>query len=116
MNARMLPPRVRLACAGVVLALISSQSGCGLTSKHEERKIPHYGIVDPSLPRELRMVSHPPYVIEPPDELEVSVRPAALDIPLTNLVVQADGNLDFGFIGDVYVAGLTLAEAELKIA
>ena len=31
-------------------------------------------------------------------------------------MVQADGNVDLGFAGDVYVSGLTLAEAEERIA
>ena len=39
-------------------------------------KIPQYGVIDPHQPRELQMVSLPPYVVEPPDELEISVRPA----------------------------------------
>jgi polysaccharide biosynthesis/export protein len=92
-------------------------TGCtSLGSRHQARKIPQYGVVDPTLPRELQMVSLPPYVIEPPDELEISVRPSALEVPLTTLVVQPDGVIDFGFLGDVYLAGLTLAEAETKIA
>jgi polysaccharide export outer membrane protein len=62
------------------------------------------------------MVSMPPYVIEPPDELEVSVKPPAADLSLSTLTVQADGNIDLGFLGDVYIAGLTLEQAELKIA
>jgi polysaccharide export outer membrane protein len=84
--------------------------------RHEQNRIPQYGIIDPNLPRELQMVSQPPHVVEPPDELEVSVRPTALDMPQTTVIVQADGNIDLGFQGDVYVAGLTLAEVELKIA
>ncbi len=67
-------------------------------------------------PRELEMVSMPPYVIEPPDEVEVSVRPLALEFSTTSLVVRQDGMVDLGFYGDVYVTGLTLDEAELKIA
>jgi polysaccharide export outer membrane protein len=62
------------------------------------------------------MVSMPAYVVEPPDELEVSVRPAVPDLTLTTLTVQPDGIIDLGFVGDVYVAGLTLSQVELKIA
>ena len=62
------------------------------------------------------MVSMPPYVVEPPDELEVSVRPAVPDLSLTTVTVQTDGNIDLGFVGDVYVAGLTLEQIEQKIA
>lgn len=96
--------------------LLPGLTGCGLTSRFQERKVPEIGLIDPTLPRELKMVSQPPYVIEPPDELEVSVQPAELGVSLTNLTVQADGVIDFGFQGEVYVAGLTLEEAERKIA
>jgi polysaccharide export outer membrane protein len=89
-----------------------STTGCGIAGKHQ----PQIGVVDPHQPKELEMVSMPPYVIEPPDELEISVRPVAVEIPLTTVTVQADGVVDLGFIGDVYIAGLTLAQAEQKIA
>ena len=92
-------------------------SGCaGLSTEHAKRHIPQPGIVDCTQPRELGMVSMPPYVVEPPDELEVTVRPASPDLTLTNMTVQSDGNLDLGFAGDVYVAGLTLQQVEQKIA
>jgi polysaccharide export outer membrane protein len=92
-------------------------AGCsGLGSNLAARKIPQYGCIDPNQPRELQMVSLPPYVIEPPDELEISIRPAVPDLTLTTLTVQADGNIDLGFLGDVYLAGLTLDQAEQKIA
>ena len=58
----------------------------------------------------------PPYVIEPPDELEVSIKPPPPDWNLSNVTVQQNGVIDLGFLGDVYVAGLTLEEIELKIA
>jgi polysaccharide export outer membrane protein len=82
---------------------------------HKEKHIHQYGIIDPHQPRELQMVSLPPHVVEPPDQLEISVRPTALDIPMSTLEVQPDGVIDMGFQGDIYVAGLTLAEAEQKI-
>ena len=87
-------------------------AGCGMTNKHK----PQQGVVDIHQPRELEMVSMPPYVLEPPDEIEISVRPTAMDIPLTTVTVQADGVVDLGFNGDVYLAGLTLGQAEMKIA
>ena len=34
---------------------------------------------------------------------------------MTTVTVQADGVVDLGFIGDVYLSGLTLAQAEQKI-
>jgi polysaccharide biosynthesis/export protein len=103
--------RLSLACGIPLLA------GCqGLMGSHAERRIPQYGVVDPSLTRELKMVSLPPYVVEPPDELEITVRPAIMEQATSTLTVQADGNIDMGFSGDVYVAGLTLEQVEQKIA
>ncbi len=113
MIAWMLPARMRRGLNAVLLlALGFSLTGCGILGSHE----PQRGVVDPHQPKELEMVSMPPYVIEPPDELEVSVRPAAVEMPLTSVIVQADGVVDLGFVGDVYLAGLTLAQAEQKIA
>ena len=100
-------------CALIPLAL----GGCsGLGARHEAKRIPQLGVIDPNQSRELQMVSMPPYVVEPPDELEVSVRPAYPDLTITTLPVQMDGNIDLGFVGDVYVAGLTLEQIETKIA
>ena len=61
------------------------------------------------------MVSMPAYVVEPPDELEITIRPANPDLAVSTLQIQADGTVDLGFAGDVYVAGLTLEEVERKI-
>jgi polysaccharide export outer membrane protein len=104
-------------CLLVGLLVVGTLPGCGgLLGNHRDRKIPQYGCIDPNQSRELQMVSMPPYVIEPPDELEVSVRPPTPDLTLTTVTVQADGVIDLGFAGDVYVAGLTLGQVELKIA
>jgi polysaccharide biosynthesis/export protein len=105
-------PRRLGAFSVLATAFALATAGCGMAGKHQ----PQMGIVDPHQPKELEMVSMPPYVIEPPDELEVSVRPAAVEMPLTSVTVQADGVVDLGFVGDVYLAGLTLAQAEQKIA
>jgi polysaccharide export outer membrane protein len=114
MTAWMLPARSRRGLsAALLLAAGFSLSGCGILGAHHSRD---EAVVDPHQPKELEMVSMPPYVIEPPDELEVSVRPAGLEMPLTTVTVQADGVVDLGFIGDVYLAGLTLVDAERKIA
>jgi polysaccharide export outer membrane protein len=83
--------------------------------RHEARKIPEHGFIDPEQPRELEKVTMPRYIVEPPDELEVSIKPAPPHWIQTNVVVQQDGFIDLGFIGDVYVTGLTLEEVELKI-
>jgi polysaccharide export outer membrane protein len=103
-----------LALAGV--SLITAVSGCGLLSAHRERKIPHLGCYDTEQPRELQMVALPPYVVEPPDELEIAVRPASLEVVQTSVTVQPDGVIDLAFYGDVYVAGLTLRQIEEKLA
>lgn len=100
----------------ILLLSLVVQAGCGLLGDHQSRKIPQYGVYDPSQPRELEMASLPTYVVEPPDELEVSVRPANLDVPLTSVTVRQDGVIDLGFAGEVYVAGLTIPEVEFKIA
>lgn len=104
-------------CVLLLVACLPPLTGCSsVLDRHAERKIPQYGVFDPHQPRELEMVSLPPYVVEPPDELEISVRPSVPDLSTpTNVVVQPDGNIDLGFVGDVYVAGLTLEQAELKI-
>ena len=100
---------------GCAFACVLS-AGCQSGARRAERNVPQLGIIDPSQPRELAMVSLPPYVIEPPDELEVSVRPATSDLTMTTLTVQSDGTIDLGMAGEVYLAGLTLDQAELKIA
>lgn len=103
----------RLALAVLPLAL----AGClGIGSRHSEDKIPHLGEIDPNQPRELQMVSMPPYTVEPPDELEISAKPAALGLAIMTPTVQTDGVIDLGYYGDVYVAGLRLEEIERKIA
>jgi len=103
--------------AVIVLLPLCAAAGCsGLRNAHATKHIPHPGLIDPHQPRELQMVSMPPYVVEPPDELEITVRPAVADLTTTTLTVRADGNIDLGLLGDVYVAGLTLDQTELKIA
>ena len=108
------------ACARVAVVaaavLGAGLTGCSSVDKHTAKKIPQPGIIDPHQPRELTMISQPPYVVEPPDELDISVRPANLEFSTTSANVRQDGMIDLGFFGDVYVAGLTLEEVELKIA
>ncbi len=91
-------------------------AGCSaLNLGHAEKHIPHPGIIDCNQPRELQMVSMPPYVVEPPDEIEVSVKPVDPDFSLSTMTVQADGTIDAGFLGDVYVAGLTLEQGRAEV-
>jgi polysaccharide export outer membrane protein len=112
----MLPPPCRLLLAMASLALVPLTGCHGLGKKHEANSIPQYGSVDPEQPGELRKVSQSPYLIEPPDELEIASQPAFPDLGNSNFTVLADGNVDLGFAGDVYVSGLTLVEAEERIA
>jgi polysaccharide export outer membrane protein len=99
------------------------------------RSVPY---VPPDVPRELKKVSLPPYVIEPPDILNIDAvrlvpRPpyqiAALDslgIQVTNAkpgqpifgvyTVEADGTVDLGFTyGKVRLLDLTLDEAKKAV-
>ena len=116
MIARMLATFARLDLRLLAIGLVAPIAlGCQSLGDHKEKHIPQYGRIDPSQPKELQMVSMPPYVIEPPDELEITIRPALAEQGITNVVVQADGMVDLGFAGDVYVAGLTLAQVEAKL-
>jgi polysaccharide biosynthesis/export protein len=116
MTARMLLARGR-RCAPIWLALLPTIAGCGgIGARHAARRVPQYGVIDPGQPRELQMVSMPAYVVEPPDELDIAIRPPVADLALNTVVVQPDGNIDLGFAGDVYVAGLTLPQVEQKIS
>lgn len=100
----------------VSIGLAPALAGCHVMGHHQRDEIPHYGVIDPDQPRELTLVSMPPHVLEPPDEVEVSVRPAALELTTAPLTVQPDGLIDLGFHGEVYVAGLNLAQAEAKLS
>jgi len=111
---RLSPSWRSIAMAAVLLI---SVTGChGLGKKHEAKSVPQYGIIDPHQPGELRKISETPYVIEPPDELEILVQPPFPDWTPSNFTVKADGYVDLGLAGDVYVSGLTLAEAEERIS
>jgi polysaccharide biosynthesis/export protein len=116
MIARMhLSPRRR----SIVLAslVLLSVTGChGLGKKHEADRVPQFGTIDANQPGELRKVSQSAYIIEPPDELEISAQPSVPELGQATFIVQADGNVDLGFAGDAYLSGLTLEEAEERIA
>jgi polysaccharide export outer membrane protein len=116
MTARTLraPGRWVLCC---LVPLLPALGGChGFFDRYHESKIPQYGIIDPHQPRELQMVSLPPHVVEPPDELDITVKPTVQDLTRPTYTVRPDGAVDLGFLGDVYVAGLTLAQVESKVA
>src|SRR5271168_3382110 len=97
--------------------LLLSVTGChGLGKKHEADRVPQFGTIDANQPGELRKVSQSAYIIEPPDELEISAQPSVPELGQATFIVQADGNVDLGFAGDAYLSGLTLEEAEERIA
>ncbi len=100
------------------LLLLAAQAGCHtVAEKHAAKRIPQYGVIDPSQPGELRKIAQPPYEIEAPDELEIAVTPPFPDWSSPPAyVVKADGTVDLGFAGEVSVVGLTLQEAEERIA
>ncbi len=116
----MIARTLRFPFRGSVLALalaLAGLTGCqGLGRSHQARRLPQFGTIDASQPGELRKVAQSPYTIEPPDELDISAQPPIPDWNQATVVVQADGFVDLGLAGDVYVYGLTLAEAEERIA
>jgi polysaccharide biosynthesis/export protein len=120
MIARMLPSPRRRGMVYLLVLALNCGAGCqGIARKHEAKKIPQYGEIDPSQPGELRKISLQPYTIEPPDELEITVMPPfpGWSPPAsTTFAVQSDGVVDLGFGGNVYVYGLTLIDAEQRIA
>lgn len=107
-------PRTLVAVAALCIVFVPGCAGTG--RKHEARRIPDRGYIDPDQPRELDKVTMHRYMVEPPDELEVAIKPAPADWNLNSVVVQQDGMIDLGFAGDVYVVGLTLEEIEDRIA
>ncbi|GIW86989.1 MAG: hypothetical protein KatS3mg108_1313 [Isosphaeraceae bacterium] len=109
-------PKSRILNLFAVVLTLPEIGGCRALDQHRNRKIEQPGQYDPHQPRELQKLSHPAYVIEPPDELEVTLRPPSLDVPVSTVVVRSDGVIDLGFLGEVYVSGLTLPEAEQKVA
>lgn len=101
----------------------------------------HKGPIEPAaVPKELNKVTHPPYVVEPPDILEIDIlqtiplppyRIRPLDVigvhvpgafptdPINApFAVDPEGKIDFGadkYGGSLSVSGMTLAEAKAAI-
>ena len=118
MIARMFSAQNVKLCRLVALSIVPTLSfvGCAGLRGNSGKHVEQLGVVDCNQPRELQMVSMPAHVVEPPDELEISIRPANPELSISTVPVQADGTIDLGFAGDVYVAGLTLEEVERKIS
>jgi polysaccharide export outer membrane protein len=73
-------------------------------------------IAKSNIPTELKKVSMPEYVVEPPDIIVVEVLESLPGRPITGeRLVRPDGTISLGFYGDVYVTGLTLSEIKEKI-
>jgi len=52
--------------------------GCTLRRRHAERQVKQLGHVDPTQHREMALTAHPMHVIEPPDALEIRIRPDSI--------------------------------------
>lgn len=77
---------------------------------------PDMAFNNPRFPRELRMASHPQYVVEPPDVLYIEALTILPNRPLLGeRLIRQDGTISLGYYGQVHVAGLTLLEVENKI-
>jgi polysaccharide export outer membrane protein len=107
-----------LVLAGTAVSLLLSGPGCasGRRLRKEADRVPVRGLVDPDQPRELDKTAMPRYVVEPPDELDVTVKPLPDDWAIGSFAVRQDGVIDLGLYGDVFVAGLTLDQVEQQIA
>ena len=115
MGARMRSASHALELVAIILLL--PLLGCqSLGKKHEAKRVPQYGRIDPHQPRELNKVPYPPYIIEPPDELEIAVTPDFPGWGGNSYTVQPDGIVDLGFGGEVFVAGMTLNDAEQRVS
>lgn len=115
MTFRLTSPRSTVS-AGILLVGLWAAGCQSLPRAHQVDRIPQFGDLDAAQPAELRKVSLPDYVIEAPDELEIAVRPQVEDWGLGPYVVQPDGRVNLGFLGQVPIAGLTVAEAEARLA
>jgi polysaccharide export outer membrane protein len=116
MRAGMVIHPCRPVLLATILALLASAGCHGFAQKHQAKSIPQLGTIDPTQPAELRKVSQSPYVIEPPDELEITTKPPLPTAMTTPFVVRGDGFVDLGLFGEAFVYGLTLSEAEERIA
>jgi len=110
-------PRGLIPLAALLTASLLSGSGCAARHmRREADRVPVRGVIDPGQARELELTSMPRYVVAPPDELDITVKPLPADWALAMFVVQQDGMVDLGHYGDVYVSGLTLEQIEEKVA
>ncbi len=116
MIARMLPSPCRPSVVVAGLALVSVTGCHGLGRSTRRRAFRNMASIDPNQPascarsRRIRTSSNRR------TSWKSRFMPPFPDWSTRHFTVQADGNVDLGFAGDVYVSGLTLAEAEERIA
>jgi polysaccharide export outer membrane protein len=104
--------RERRVARWIPLIATAALWACGCqTVRTPEEKIAASG-----MPREKQMTSFPPYVIEPPDVLNIELLMGLPERPLSGeFLVRPDGTVNLGYYGEVYITGLTLREAKEKI-
>jgi hypothetical protein len=97
--------------------VVMSHSAHGV---HIHDLVHHAGVFpDPDVPHEGMKAPLPPYVIEPPDLLEIQFTRRGELVPqpiLGQFLVHPDGTVHVGIYGSVLVAGLTIEEARREIA
>jgi polysaccharide export outer membrane protein len=72
-------------------------------------------LADDPIPHEGAMIDVP-ITIEPPDVIVVEVLNAPEERPITGeRLVRPDGTISLGYYGDVYIRGLTVPQAKIKI-
>jgi polysaccharide export outer membrane protein len=90
--------------------LLCATCGCQTVRTPEEK------LANSNVPREFSKVSMPDYIVEPPDLILVEVLEALPGRPISGeRLVRPDGKISLGFYGEVFVAGLTIAEVKEKI-
>lgn len=88
----------------------------GKDAKHKQKERRDIGYNNVAIGRELRMKSHPMYVVEPPDVLYIEATMLLPERPVMGeRLVRQDGTISLGYYGQIHVAGLTLFEIEEKI-
>ena len=116
MKARMLSTLGRRARPFATLVIVLLASGCStMARKHEANRIPQYGVVDPHQPPSCTRRRSRPISLSRRTSWRSRYVPRCRRRPST-FVVQADGFVNLAFAGDVFVAGMTLNEAEERIA
>jgi len=94
------------------LMVLAACAACGCQTV----KTPEEKIANSNIPTELKKVTMPDYVVEPPDLVLVEVLEALPGRPISGeRLVRPDGKISLGFYGEVYVAGLTIPEVKEKI-